>query len=132
LYSLHGSPIHWGQVAISGTIGAGMGSGLRQAYKAGENPWTGEIRTGVTSKDLNLSSSVERINKGEAYPHKNDGTVFRNDKNILPQKPEGYYKEYVHPTPGINQAGPQRIVIGGGKEWYYTPDHYKTFIRFKP
>ncbi len=81
---------------------------------------------------MNLSSTVERIKNGESFPHKNDGTVFRNDKNILPQRMEGYYKEYVHPTPGINHAGLQRIIVGGGNEWYYSPDHYRTFIRFKP
>ena len=43
-----------------------------------------------------------------------------------------YYREYVVPTPGINGAGPQRIVVGRFGEWYYTPDHYKTFINFKP
>jgi filamentous hemagglutinin len=42
-----------------------------------------------------------------------------------------YYHEYVHPTPGVNGTGVQRIVIGNGGEYYYTPDHYKTFIRFK-
>ena len=58
--------------------------------------------------------------------------MYDNKESILPQRVEGYYKEYVHPTPGIRGPGTQRIVIGGGNEWYYSPDHYQTFIRFKP
>ncbi|QBX42044.1 hypothetical protein E4T63_16210 [Pseudomonas fluorescens] len=49
----------------------------------------------------------------------------------LPQKPAGYYTEYVHPTAGIAGLGPQRIVVGKGGEMYYTADHYKTFIPIK-
>jgi hypothetical protein len=45
----------------------------------------------------------------------------------------GYYQEYVHPTPGMNRVGPQRIVLGNnGQEIYYTPDHYDTFIPINP
>lgn len=116
---------------ISGSIG-GLGYGLRQAYKVGENPWTGKIRNDVTAKDLNLTSSVERIKNGEAHPHKNDGVEFQNKEKILPIQKKDYYREYVHPTEGVKGAGPQRIVIGKQGEWYYSPDHYKTFIRFKP
>ncbi|TFZ54963.1 hypothetical protein E4V01_24215 [Methylorubrum sp. Q1] len=46
--------------------------------------------------------------------------------------PSGYYTEWVHPTPGLNGAGPQRIVSGNGRELFYTPDHYTTFIRLSP
>ena len=39
---------------------------------------------------------------------------------------------YVVPSYGIRGPGPQRIVVGADGSWYYTPDHYDTFIRFKP
>ncbi|MBQ3624024.1 MAG: hypothetical protein II950_01215 [Prevotella sp.] len=29
-------------------------------------------------------------------------------------------------------ADVKRIVVGSDGSWYYTPDHYKTFIKFKP
>lgn len=61
-------------------------------------------------------------------PHKNDGSVFQNKEGLLPSQPAGYYREWVHPTPGVNGPGPQRVITGGGGELYYTPDHYRTFI----
>ena len=110
----------------------GLANGLRSAYKAGENPLTRKPKVDVTADDLGLSSTMDRIKAGESYPHRNDGAVFENKENILPmQQDSEYYREYVHPTPGINGAGIQRIVIGGNKYYYYSPDHYKTFIRFK-
>lgn len=36
--------------------------------------------------------------------------------------------EYVHPTPGVDGPGPQRIVVGKCGEMYYTADHYEAFI----
>ncbi|MCY3821369.1 MAG: hypothetical protein OXH52_18780 [Gammaproteobacteria bacterium] len=54
--------------------------------------------------------------------------MFRNEEGLLPTRPPGYYQEFVHPTPGISGAGPQRIVRGDAGELYYTPDHYESFI----
>jgi guanyl-specific ribonuclease Sa len=123
-----------GQNALMGfAIGtaSGMASGMRSAYKANENPWTGKSNIGITADDLGVSSTMNRIARGESYSHDNDGSTFQNKEGILPAKGSDYYKEYVHPTPGINGHGPQRVVTGSGGEYFYTPDHYKTFIRFK-
>jgi guanyl-specific ribonuclease Sa len=74
---------------------------------------------------------------GEKFPHRNDGSVFKNrplpGEKVpeLPVKPEGYYREFVHSTAGIDGPGAQRVVIGRGGEIYYTPDHYKTFVEVK-
>jgi len=83
----------------------------------------------------NVQETLERIARGEKNPHRNDGTVFRNDRGDLPKwdgMPKDYYHEYVHPTPGKNGAGLRRIVIGDNGEIYYSPDHYHTFIRLSP
>jgi guanyl-specific ribonuclease Sa len=115
----------------------GLASGLRSAYKAGENPWTEKLNIEVTAEDLGISTTMDRIQANESYPHRNDNTIFENRipkgaaSPLLPEKPMGYYREYVHPTPGVVGAGVQRIVTGAGGEYYYTPDHYKTFIRFR-
>ena len=53
-----------------------------------------------------------------------------NTGGYLPQ--DVLYKEYVVPTAGVPGPGPQRIVIGNDGNWYYTPDHYDTFIKFQP
>ena len=108
----------------------GMGTTTATCLATGINPLTG---VNITSKDLNLDLSVQRIQNKESYPHKNDGAVFKNNEGYLPpSKNPNYYREYVHPTPGVKGPGPQRIITGSRGEWYYTPDHYKTFIRFVP
>jgi filamentous hemagglutinin len=77
--------------------------------------------------NVNVGPTLDRIRSGGANPHHNDGTVFQNKEGLLPKKQQGYYREYVHPTPGVSGAGPQRIVTGQNGELYYTPDHYKSF-----
>ena len=43
--------------------------------------------------------------------------------------PEGYYKEFVVPTPGAKDAGKMRVVGGDKGEIFFTKDHYDTFTR---
>ncbi|MBX3060405.1 MAG: guanyl-specific ribonuclease Sa [Anaerolineae bacterium] len=78
-----------------------------------------------------IQPTLNRINSGGTYPHKNDGTTFQNREGLLPSQPKGYYTEYVHPTPGVQGPGPQRVVTGQGGEIYFTPNHYKRFIRIR-
>lgn len=84
----------------------------------------------ISTKDglVDVKPTLERIRIGGSNAHRNDGSVFKNKEGLLPSKPDGYYKEYVHPTPGVEGAGKQRIVQGAEGELYYTPDHYQTFV----
>lgn len=77
---------------------------------------------------VDVTACVARITAGQKLPYPHDGTVFRNAQHRLPQAPAGFYHEYVDPTPGLSGPGPQRLVWGGYRVWYYTPDHYDTFI----
>ena len=77
---------------------------------------------------VDVRATVEGIESGRLTPR----DVFQNREGLLPQKPPGYYQEYVHPTPGVNGVGPQRIIRGQGGELYYTPDHYQTFTPLNP
>ena len=83
-------------------------------------------------------------------PYDNDGNVHSKPHAGLPARPAGYYLEYTLMVPGRNTGakpeavviggvtymtgavlsarGPERLMIGGGREVYYTPDHYSTFI----
>ena len=117
-----------GMAAITSGL-SGLGSAAQFANKNKVSIFTGGIKE--TANSLGLGKTMERIERGDKYPHRHDGTTFKNIEGILPVKESGYYKEYVHPTPGVNGAGLQRIVIGKGGELYFSPDHYKTFIRFK-
>lgn len=76
-----------------------------------------------------LKDTLDRIAKGQKFPHRNDGAVFGNREGLLPAQPHGYYREYVHPTPGVGGPGGQRVVVGHGGEVYFTQDHYQTFTR---
>ncbi len=82
------------------------------------------------------------------YPH--DGIINTNTEGGMPAAPKDFYKEYTLMVPGRNTGdpaeqisiggkpymtgpvlsarGPERIIIGGSKEIYYTMDHYKTFL----
>jgi ribonuclease len=74
---------------------------------------------------VDLRATLEAIQSGKLAPR----DVFRNAEGLLPKQPPGYYQEFVHPTPGVNGVGPQRIIRGQSGELYYTPDHYQSFIR---
>jgi len=86
---------------------------------------TGNVLEGT----VDLKPTLDRISSGQPFPHRNDGGIFQNrplpgrTTPELPAQSPGYYREYVHPTPGVNGPGPQRIVVGQGGEMYYTPDH---------
>jgi guanyl-specific ribonuclease Sa len=56
-------------------------------------------------------------------------SIFKNREGFLPKQSENYYQEFVHPTPGVTGAGPQRIIRGQNGDSFYTPDHYQTFIQ---
>ena len=60
-----------------------------------------------------------------------DGTTFQNRERRLPARLSGYYKEYIHPTPKLSGPGPQRVIVGKDGDVWYTPDHYKTFVRIE-
>ncbi|HBU68915.1 MAG TPA: hypothetical protein DEE98_00860 [Elusimicrobia bacterium] len=52
--------------------------------------------------------------------------IHYNREGFLPKQPAGYYREYVHPTPGVNHAGLQRVITGQNGEMWYSPNHYRT------
>ncbi len=82
----------------------------------------------VFSGTMELGPTLDRIARGEKYPHRNDGAVFGNREGRLPEKPRNWYREYVVPTPGLSGPGPQRIILGREGETFYTSDHYETFL----
>jgi guanyl-specific ribonuclease Sa len=88
----------------------------------GDKAKTAELPDGV-------QATLDRIARGESYPHRDDGTVFGNREGLLPAQPAGYYREFVHPTPGVRGPGARRLVVGRAGEVYYTRDHYRSFTR---
>lgn len=82
--------------------------------------------------DVDLRPVLARIAAGQKDPHPNDGSVFTNVEKILPVHTDrNYYHEYVVRTPNLREVGPQRLIIGGAGDTYYTADHYAHFTRIK-
>jgi ribonuclease T1 len=83
----------------------------------------------VFQGDVDLADTLARIARNETLPQfENDGSVFQNRERRLPERPRGYYREWVHPTPAAPGPGGQRIVSGEQGDYWYTPDHYQTFL----
>jgi guanyl-specific ribonuclease Sa len=94
-----------------------------------------------------LLDIVARVQDGRPLPFPKDGVVFDNREGRLAAKPSGYYREYtVLPpagspseitvggrpfriSPPQGHRGAERLIIGGGELFWYSPDHYKTFIQ---
>lgn len=75
------------------------------------------------------AETLDLIDAGGPFPEDRDGVTFENREDLLPDHPVGYYKEYTVPTPGSDDRGARRIVVGEGGEYYYTGDHYRSFSR---
>lgn len=90
---------------------------------------TGEISAQEAAEIGRVLALVEA---GGPFPYDQDGTTFQNREGLLPQQPQGYYREYTCETPGSDDRGARRLVIGSGGETYYTADHYESFTEINP
>jgi ribonuclease T1 len=75
------------------------------------------------------ADTLALIDEGGPYPYDQDDETFQNREGILPDQPEGYYREYTVETPGSDDRGARRIVAGSNGELYWTDDHYSSFSR---
>jgi ribonuclease T1 len=85
--------------------------------------------TALSSLPGAAARTVALIRAGGPFPYDQDGVVFRNAEHRLPAERSGYYHEYTVPTPGESDRGARRIIVGIGNEYYYTGDHYDSFVR---
>ena len=79
-----------------------------------------------------ISATLELIDSGGPLPYEQDGQSFQNREGLLPPRPAGHYREYTVETPGSEDRGARRLVIGADGETFYTRDHYQSFIRIDP
>ena len=87
-------------------------------------PWVEESELPAEARD-----TLRLIDAGGPYPYDQDDATFSNREGLLPDEPEGYYREYTVDTPGEDDRGPRRIVTGDEGEYYWTSDHYASFGR---
>ena len=84
----------------------------------------------LSSLPPQAATTVRLIRAGGPFPYpRNDGVVFHNDEHRLPREPDGYYREYTVPTPGADTRGARRLITGRDGQFYYTGDHYDSFVR---
>ena len=112
-------------------------STLANGLEATDN--TGSLGPPVTVRHSDLPSmtvqelppeavaTAQLILEGGPFPYPQDGGTFENREGLLPDEAEGYYKEYTVPTPGSEDRGPRRLVVGEEGGLYYTEDHYESF-----
>ena len=71
--------------------------------------------------------TVALIEAGGPFPFRQDGATFENREGLLPDRPEGHYREYTVARAGNQGRGPLRIVTGADGELYWSADHYASF-----
>lgn len=77
--------------------------------------------------------TLQLVVAGGPFPFDRDGVTFQNREGLLPPEAEGYYREYTVITPGEDDRGARRLVVGGDFEVaYYTDDHYDSFREVVP
>ena len=79
-----------------------------------------------------IAGTLATIEAGGELPYDQDGTTFQNREGLLPDREAGYYREYTVITPGSDDRGARRLVIGSDGDTWYTRDHYDSFVRIDP
>ncbi|HRP69364.1 MAG TPA: ribonuclease domain-containing protein, partial [Turneriella sp.] len=87
---------------------------------------------GTSSQALTqrIQQTLQNIKSGN-LPFAKDGTIFLNREGLLPSRAAGYYREFTVQNPALKTRGMERIVTGQQGEVYFTPNHYKNFIRIQ-
>jgi ribonuclease T1 len=73
--------------------------------------------------------TVALIEHNGPFRYSHDGSTYQNLERHLPIEPPGYYHEYTVVTPGSSDRGARRIITGKDGTFYYTADHYHSFVR---
>jgi ribonuclease T1 len=111
----------------------GGGYTFRALHGSNTHPGTsaaGSLKiVALASLPVQARDTVGLIQHGGPYPYPHDGIVYQNLERQLPAEPSGYYHEYTVLTPGSSDRGTRRIVTGRDGQFYYTADHYASFVR---
>ncbi|XVS63257.1 ribonuclease domain-containing protein [Actinosynnema sp. CA-299493] len=87
-------------------------------------------RVALSALPVQATDTVRLVQRGGPYPYPQDNQTFYNREGVLPACSTGYYREYTVRTPGVSTRGARRIVTGAAspKLYFYTPDHYASFV----
>lgn len=94
------------------------------------HPATSAKVVALSSLPAQVAQTVRLVQAGGPFPYpRNDGAVFHNNEKRLPTESDpAYYREYTVPTPGSPDRGPRRLVVGRDGRYWYTADHYESFV----
>ncbi|KAA2253586.1 ribonuclease [Solihabitans fulvus] len=99
------------------------------AFQASCGDTSGFSTSALSSLPPEATDTVNLIQQGGPFPYpRNDGVVFQNREGVLPACARGYYHEYTVITPGSSTRGARRIITGDAGEYFYTDDHYASFV----
>jgi guanyl-specific ribonuclease Sa len=85
-----------------------------------------------SSEHAEIARILTAVGTGAPLPYSQDGEVFENREGLLPAKPSGYYHAYTVPTPGSQDRGARRLIVGTDGDVWYTSDHYGSFEPIDP
>jgi len=112
-----------------------LGGGYTIRALHGSNPHSGTSAAprvvALASLPVQARNTVSLIQRGGPFQYPHDGIVYQNLERQLPAEPAGYYHEYTVLTPGESDRGARRIVTGRDGQFYYTADHYASFVRIQ-
>jgi len=100
--------------------------------QASVDPASGLPAVALADLPPEARQTLDHIRSGGPFPYRQDGAIFENREGRLPTRESGYYREYTVPTPGADDRGARRIVLGADGEMYWTPDHYDSFAWIDP
>jgi ribonuclease T1 len=102
------------------THGSNQSSSSQSTVSAGLTP--------LSSLPPEAVKTVLLIQQDGPFPYRQDGVIYNNLEQQLPNKPRGYYHEYTVKTPGSPDRGTRRIITGQDGQFYYTSNHYQAFV----
>lgn len=77
-----------------------------------------------------VGETVRLIEAGGPFPFPGkDGENFGNFEGRLPREGRGFYRAYTVPTPGEDDRGARRLIVGRDGRYWYTTDHYESFVQ---
>lgn len=114
------------------TAGGGGSKAAATPGSDGVDPDSGLHWVAESALPKEAKTTLGLIRAGGPYPYpRNDDQTFSNREAILPNRANGYYREYTVVTPGSGDRGTRRIIRGREGELYYTDDHYASFRRIR-
>ena len=109
-------------------LALGIGYAVRGVDSGSGRPSSGVVD--LSDLPVQAAQTVHLIERGGPFPYpQNDGVTFHNFEHELPSEPDGYYREYTVPTPGMSTRGARRLITGENGEFWYTGNHYESFDR---